>query len=66
MIVLDLDHTEDEDHESQESSFHNHYHHSGRPRFLFEGLWGKFITTVLHTGQKLKGHNYQAGVETPS
>ena len=45
--------------------FDNYHHHGDRPRFLFEDLWGKLITAVLHSGQNPKGHDHQAVVETP-
>ncbi len=58
VIVLDLDHAEDETHGPQEFSFHNHHHHGDRPRFLFEGLWGKFIPAVLRAGRGPRHHDY--------
>ena len=66
VIVLDLDHAEDETHGPQEFSFYNRHHHGDRSRFLFQGLWGKLIAAVLRADQKPKGHDHQAGVETPS
>ena len=57
VLVLDMDHSEDETHGQQEFSFYNHHYrsHCYLPLFLFEGLSGKFITAVLRSGKRPKG-----------
>lgn len=57
IIVLDMDHSEDQTHGQQEFSFYNHHYrsHCYLPLFLFEGLSGKFITAVLRPGKRPKG-----------
>ena len=57
VIVLDVDHPEDEAHGQQELIFyHAHYQsHGSLPLFLFEGLSGKFITAALRPGKRPTG-----------
>ena len=57
VIVLDLDHAEDEAHGQQELIFYNaHYQsHCYLPLFIFEGLSGKFITAALRPGKRPTG-----------
>ena len=57
LIVLDMDHSEDRTHGQQELSFYNHHYrnHCYLPRFVFEGLSGKFITAALRPGKRPKG-----------
>ena len=57
VIVLDMDHSEDQTHGQQELSFYNHHYRSYcyLPLFLFEGLTGKFITAALRPGKRPKG-----------
>lgn len=57
MIVLDLDHSEDETYGQQELCFYNGYYgsHCYLPLLVFEGLSGKFITAVLRPGQRPTG-----------
>jgi hypothetical protein len=57
VIVLDMDHSEDQTHGQQELSFYNHHYRSYcyLPLFLFEGLSGKFITAALWPGKRPKG-----------
>ena len=61
-IVLDMDHSEDITHGQQERAFyHHHYgHHCDLPLFLFEGLSGKFITSVLRPGKRPTGQENAA------
>ena len=58
VLVLDMDHSEDETHGQQEFSFYNHHYrsHCYLPLFLFEGVSGKFITAVLRSGKRPKGN----------
>lgn len=57
VIVLDMDHAEDQTHGQQELAFYNHHYqsHCYLPLFLFEGLSGKFITAALRPGKRPKG-----------
>jgi hypothetical protein len=57
VIVLDLDHSEDETHGQQEFAFYNDYSgsHCYLPLFIFEGLSGKFIIAVLRPGKRPTG-----------
>ena len=57
LIVLDMDHSEDQTHGQQELAFYNHHYrsHCYLPLFLFEGLSGKFITAALRPGKRPKG-----------
>ncbi|WP_272975598.1 IS1380 family transposase [Alcanivorax jadensis] len=57
MIVLDMDHSEDQTHGQQELAFYNHHYqsHCYLPLFLFEGLSGKFITAALRPGKRPTG-----------
>lgn len=57
IIVLDMDHSEDQTHGQQELAFYNHHYrsHCYLPLFLFEGLSGKFITAALRPGKRPKG-----------
>lgn len=52
IIVLDMDHSEDQTHGQQELSFYNHHYqsHCYLPLFIFEGLSGKFISAALRSG----------------
>lgn len=57
VIVLDLDHSEDEAHGRQEQIFYNaHYGcHCYLPLFIFEGLSGKLVTAALRPGKRPTG-----------
>jgi len=57
VIVLDMDHSEDQAHGQQELSFYNHHYRSYcyLPLFIFEGLSGKFITAALRPGKRPTG-----------
>jgi hypothetical protein len=57
VIVLDMDHSEDQTHGQQELSFYNHHYrsHCYLPLFIFEGLSGKFICAALRPGKRPKG-----------
>ena len=57
VIVLDMDHSEDQTHGQQELSFYNHHYrsHCYLPLFVFEGLSGKFICAALRPGKRPKG-----------
>lgn len=57
VIVLDLDHSEDEAHGQQELAVYNHHYrsHCYLPLFIFEGLTGKFVTAVLRPGKRPTG-----------
>lgn len=57
LIVLDLDHSEDETHGQQElSCFNGHYDsHCYLPLFIFEGLSGKLVTAALRPGKTPTG-----------
>ena len=57
VIVLDLDHTEDETHGQQEFAFYNHYYrsHCYLPFFIFEGRSGRLVTAVLRPGKRPTG-----------
>lgn len=57
VIVLDMDHSEDQTHGQQALSFYNHHYRSYcyLPLFIFEGLSGKFITAALRPGKRPTG-----------
>jgi len=57
VIVLDLDHSEDEAHGRQEQIFYNHHYgsHCYLPLFIFEGLSGKLVTAALRPGKRPTG-----------
>ena len=57
VIVIDLDHSEDEAHGRQEQIFYNHHYgsHCYLPLFIFEGLSGKLITAALRPGKRPTG-----------
>lgn len=57
VIVLAMDHSEDQTHGQQELSFYNHHYRSYcyLPLFIFEGLSGKFICAALRPGKRPKG-----------
>lgn len=57
VIVLDMDHSEDQAHGQQEDIFYNHHYGSYcyLPLFIFEGISGKFITAVLRPGKRPTG-----------
>ena len=57
VIVLELDHSEDAAHGQQELIFYNHHYgsHCYLPLFIFEGLYGKFITAALRPGKRPTG-----------
>jgi hypothetical protein len=57
VIVLDMDHSEDQTHGQQELAFYNHHYrsHCYLPLFVFEGLSGKFICAALRPGKRPKG-----------
>ena len=57
VIVLDMDHSEDATHGQQELAFYNHHYrnHCYLPRFIFEGLSGKFVTAALRPGKRPTG-----------
>lgn len=65
VIVLDMDHSEDETHGQQELAFYNHHYgnHCYLPLFLFEGLSGKFITAALRPGKRPKGKENAAIIQ---
>lgn len=57
IIVLEMDHSEDQTHGQQEFSFYNGYYgsHCYLPLFIFEGLSGHLVTAVLRTGKRPTG-----------
>jgi Transposase DDE domain group 1 len=57
IIVLDMDHSEDQAHGQQQFAIFNGYYKSNcyLPLFIFEGLSGKFITAVLRSGERPSG-----------
>jgi len=57
VIVLDLDHSEDEAHGRQEQIFDNHHYgsHCYLPLFIFEGISGKLVTAALRPGKRPTG-----------
>jgi hypothetical protein len=57
VIVLDMDHSEDETYGRQEQIFYNaHYgSHCYLPLFVFEGLSGKLVTAALRPGKRPTG-----------
>lgn len=57
VIVLDLDHSEDEAHGRQEQIFYNHHYgsHCYLPLFIFEGISGKLVTAALRPGKRPTG-----------
>jgi hypothetical protein len=57
VVVLGLDHSEDEVHGRQEQIFYNaHYgSHCYLPLFIFEGISGKLVTAALRTGKRPAG-----------
>ena len=57
VVVLDLDHSEDEAHGRQEQIFYNHHYgsHCYLPLFIFEGLSGKLVTAALRPGKRPTG-----------
>jgi len=57
VIVLDMDHSEDQAHGQQQDIFYNHHYGSYcyLPLFVFEGLSGKLITAALRPGKRPTG-----------
>lgn len=57
VIILDMDHTEDQTHGQQEFAvFNRYYNHYGYlPLTIFEGLTGKLVGTYLRPGKRPTG-----------
>lgn len=57
MLVLDLDHSEDQAHGQQPLAFYNHHYRSTcyLPLFIFDGLSGALVTAVLRPGKRPTG-----------
>jgi len=62
VIVLDMDHSEDQAYGQQQDIFYNHHYGSYcyLPLFVFEGLSGKLITAVLRPGKRPTGQENAA------
>ena len=57
LLVLDLDHSEDQAHGQQPLAFYNHHYRSTcyLPLFIFDGLSGALISAILRPGQRPTG-----------
>lgn len=61
-IILDIDDTDDPTHGAQQLSLFNGYHdeYCYMPLFIFEGVSGKLITSVLRPGKRPSGKETRA------
>ena len=57
LLMLDLDHSEDQAHGQQPLAFYNHHYRSTcyLPLFIFDGLSGALISAILRPGQRPTG-----------
>lgn len=64
-IILDIDDTDDPTHGAQQLSIFNGYHdkYCYMPLFIFEGVSGKLVTSVLRPGKRPTGRDTRAIVK---